>query len=285
MHTRIAVSAAVVAVLAAHPGTAAAQAPPTPRDSAPAPAFTDTGGVTLRGIVQDTAGRPLLGAQVSAVGQLAITEADGRFELRDVRADTIHLFVRRIGHQPAAISLAPPGGLIVDFAVTLVPNVVELGTIVIEGRTLDRRLWSEGFYERAKLGFGTSFGPEELGRHSSIETALRMVPSVRVSRTADGRVVALGPAMAGSVCPLTVYVDGVLVRWADEVGLNALVGPGEVLAMEVYPRATQVPATLRPAGPVGGGGGIPSPGSGAVSGGPVDCGALAVWTRPPGDPR
>lgn len=272
------VAVVALALLAASAPPAAAQAP------------ADTGGVTLRGIVRDTAGRPLLGAQIMTAEATTITDADGRFELRDLRADTLHLIIRRIGHQPTSITLAPDRGVIVEFAATLVPNVLELGTIVIDGRTLDRRLWTSGYYERAALGHGTYFGPEELGRHSSLETALRMVPSVRMSRAMDGRVMAFGRSGVG-FCALSVYLDGILVRWANDVGLETLVLPGEVLALEVYARASQVPAMLRTVGGVAGvGTGLPSPdASGANAGpandGPVDCGAISIWTKPPGDPR
>jgi hypothetical protein len=277
---RIPAAAALMALSAAL-SAAGAQAPPTQgAPPAPAPAVTDTGGVTLRGIVRDTAGRPLVGAQVMTAEATAITEADGRFELRDLRADTLHLLIRRIGHQPASITLAPDRGVIVEFAATLVPTVVELGTIVVEGRTLDRRLWTAGYYDRAALGHGTYLGPEELGRHSSLATALRMVPSVRMSRAPDGRAMAFGPTGTG-VCPLDVHVDGVLVRWANEVGLETLVGPGEVQAVEVYARASQVPAMLRTVGGVAGTGGVPNA-TGVANDGPVDCGALLVWTKGPG---
>ena len=283
MHPRIAASAVVV-VLAALPITAAfAQAPP-PRDTAAPPAVADTLAVTLRGIVQDTAGRPLLGAQVMTAEATAITGADGRFELRDLRADTLHLLIRRIGHQPASIMLAPDRGVIVEFAATLVPTVVELGTIVVEGRTMERTLWRNGFYDRQRAGHGTYFDPEKLAQHPSVVTALQMTPSVQVMRTPDGRAIALGRSGA-KFCTLAVYIDGVLVRSASDIGLEMLVLPGDVLAMEVYPRAVHVPNTLRSAGPSDGGGGLPSPGSGAVSGGPVDCGAVVLWTKPFDDVR
>lgn len=270
---RLPAVAVLLTLLAA--GAGAQQAPPPPADTTLA-----ADAVTLRGIVRDTAGRPLLGAQVMTAEATTITDADGRFELRDLRADTLHLLIRRIGHQPASITLAPDRGVIVEFAATLVPTVVELGTIVVEGRTMERTLWRNGFYDRERAGHGTYFGPEELGRHSSVVTALRMTPSVQVSRTMDGRAIAMGRSGVGW-CQLAVYLDGVLVRWANDVGLETLVLPGDVLAMEVYSRAVQVPATLRSAGPSGGGGGLPSPG-GAVSGGPVDCGAIVIWTKPLG---
>jgi len=265
---------ALLLLLPVLPAAAAAQAPA---------ASADTGTVTLRGVVRDTAGRPLAGAQVTTEEATTISGADGHFELRDLRADTLHLLIRRIGHQPASITLAPDRGVVVEFAATLVPNVVELGTIVVEGRTMERTLWRNGFYDRERAGHGTYFGPDELARHPSLETALRMTPSVYVTRTSDGRVGALGRS-GTDFCVLAVYLDGVLVRGADEVGLEALAMPGDVLALEVYPRATQVPGTLRSAAPSAGGGGIPSPG-GAVGDGPVDCGAIMIWLKPLGGAR
>jgi hypothetical protein len=58
----------------------------------------------------------------------------------------------------------------------------------------------------------------------------------------------------------------------------------DVLAIEVYPRATQMPSYL--SGYTGGadggsGGGIPSPGGVNLRGaGSVDCGAIVIWSKP-----
>lgn len=246
-----------------------------------APAAART--VTLAGIVRDTADRPLSGAEVW-VGDAHATMSgeDGTFQLAGIPADTLVLRVRRIGYRPAEVLLAADAGVRVELAVRLVPAAVELGTIVVEGRAMDTRLWQSGFYDRQKMGRGTYFGPEFLARHGgSMSGLLREVPSVTVVRDARNRATALGRSTMGS-CPLNVFIDGTLARWAGDEGLDFLVDRRDVLAIEVYPRITQLPSSF--AGYAGASAltsGLPSPGAAALQGvGAVDCGALVIWTRP-----
>ena len=51
---------------------------------------------------------------------------------------------------------------LVTVTVRMTPSGVTLGTIVVEGKKLDARLWKTGFYRRAKAGMGTFFTPEQL---------------------------------------------------------------------------------------------------------------------------
>lgn len=267
----------LLAAVAAAPA-AAAQAP-TAADSA-------ARYVTLVGVVRDTSGRPLAGAEVRAgATQLTVSDADGSFLLTGVEPDTVQLLVRRIGYRPADVVLAANAGLRVELLVRMVPAAVELGTITVEGRTMDTRLWQSGFYERQKVGSGTFFDPEFLARHrGTIDGLVREAPGVRVDRDRYGRSVARG-RFGGGWCSLNVFIDGVYVRWANDVGIDQLLSRQEVLAVEIYPRGTQVPATL--AGYTAAGGGVMlSPGGtgGGASGG-SDCGVISFWTKPIGEER
>lgn len=244
--------------------------------------------VTIVGVVRDTAGRALRGAEVrTGARSFAVTDDEGRFTLLGVTPDSVQLLVRRIGYQPADVVLVAAPGVRVELAVKLVPAAVELGTIVVEGRAMDTRLWQTGFYDRQKSGFGTHFGPEKLGRYGATLSALMSeIPSARVVSGNFGSGVAYGPSMAGGYCPLNVFIDGVFIRWAPEIGLDQLVDRNEILAVEVYPRVTEMPSVLsRTVGPVDGavGGAVPSAGGVSLVGvSSVDCGALIVWTKPLG---
>ena len=261
--------ALLLCAAAAAASPAAAQAP-TAADSA-------ARYVTLVGVVRDTSGRPLAGAEVRAGAALfTLTDADGAFHLTGVEPDTVQLLVRRIGYRPADVVLAANAGLRVELLVRMVPAAVELGTITIEGRTMDTRLWQSGFYERQKVGSGTFFDPEFLARHrGTMDGLVREATGVRVQRDRYGRSVALG-RFGGGWCPLNVFIDGVLVRWANDVGIDQLLNKQDVLAVEIYPRGTQVPASLAGYATAGGGGG--------ATGG-TDCGVISFWTKPIGDDR
>lgn len=256
---------------------AAAASAPIAAAQAPTAADSAARYVTLVGVVRDTSGRPLAGAEVRAGAALfTLTDADGSFRLTGVEPDTVQLLVRRIGYRPADVVLAANAGLRVELLVRMVPAAVELGTITIEGRTMDTRLWQSGFYERQKVGSGTFFDPEMLARHrGTIDGLVREAPGVRVNRDRYGRSIALG-RFGGGWCQLNVFIDGVLVRWANDVGIDQLLNTQDVLAVEVYPRGTQVPATLAGYTATGGGGG--------ATGG-TDCGVISFWTKPIGADR
>jgi hypothetical protein len=254
--------------------------------------------VTLVGVVRDSSGRALANAEVRAGAELATMSDDrGRFSLPGVPPDTIQVLVRRIGYLPANVVLAADPGTRVELAVNLVPSAVELGTIIVEGRRMSTHLNREGFYARQARGFGTHFGPEELERHAAMPLTgfLSMVPSVSVERGAGGRAVAWGSGGAGRQCPLTVYLDGVVSRWATDAGLDNIVNRHDILGIEVYSRsgelATAYGATGQNRSDSRGGFGsrnhaildgevVASGEVGGVS--TSDCGALMIWTKPPG---
>jgi len=284
---RVLLLALFVAPVAAPP--LRAQEPASVTDSTAASLGAQT--VTLVGVVRDTAGRSLSGAEVRAgARQFTISDADGRFVLEGVAPDTIQLLVRRIGYLPAEVVLEARAGLRVELAVKLVPSVTELGTITVNGVRMDTRLWTSGFYDRQKLGSGTFFTPEYLERHAgSVGSLLREAPSVTVVRDYYGRAVAMGPVLSLSAasCPLNVFLDGVLIRWADEAGLDGLMDHQDILAVEVYPRATQVPPAFggysAGSSSSGGSGRSSSQGESKVGADGGDCGALVIWTKPIGD--
>ena len=236
--------------------------------------------VTLVGVVRDTTGRALSGAEVRAgADAFTLTDQSGRFEISGVEGDTVQLLVRRIGYLPADVILEAAPGLRVELAVSMVPAAVQLGTVVIEGRQMDTRLWRNGFYEREKSSFGYAFGPDEVdGKPIPVSALAVQAPGVHLVHGAAGKAIPYG-RIGSRQCALNIFLDGMHIRWASEVGIDQLVNRQEVIAVEVYPRATSVPtAFLRDAV------GLPSPG-GAVggSGAATDCGVLLIWTRPLGE--
>ena len=278
-----------------------------PADSAAAALPVVLAGVVLAGVVRDTAGRPLSGAEVRTTDRITLSEADGTFLLTGVAGDTVQLLVRRIGYRPAEVLLTvEPHVRRVELAVRLVPAVVELGTITVEGRALSTRLLQAGFYDRQTLGMGTFFDAEYLQHFGgTLGGLLREVPSVQVQYARGTSAVPMGPTGFGGVCPLQVFLDGVLIRFATDVGLDNLLAKEDILAIEVYPRAAQVPSGMRGYGGVESSGGGPSvasrlvrarggskggqpptAGSEQANGkGPVDCGAIGIWTKPFESPK
>ena len=94
----------------------------------------------------------------------------------------------------------------------------------------------------------------------------------------------MGRLPNGSECPLSVFVDGNFIPWATSTGIDDVVNRDDVLAVEVYPRASEMPAKIAGRG---GRSGLGTIGTVTIAGaapqyggGFVECGAILVWTKP-----
>jgi hypothetical protein len=278
------ICAALVALIAGKPADALAQRINTIQPTSPK-------SVTIDGIVTDGLGRPLAAAEIIVDDDhRAISNARGEFSIAGLPAGVVEFMARRIGYQPTNTAIQIEPGLTVHVAIKLVPVATQLGTIVIEGKAVDRALWNTGFYQRRDGAMGQFFDAEYMKRYrTSLGGLLENVAAVRVQRGPSnqggrGGPVPMGRLPNGDACPLNVFVDGNLIPWASTTGIDDVVGRDDVLAMEVYPRASEMPATI-----VGRGG---STGVGSIGtfnlqgaslqygGGFVECGAILIWTKP-----
>ena len=275
--------AALLGVLAA-PSIAPAQRINTIRPAPPAATGT---GVTLDGVVRDREGRPLAAAEVFVDGEhRAITNSRGEFTLSGLNGGVIDFTARRIGYTPITSAVqVDPGTLRVSIAIKLVPIAQELGTMVVEGKRMSKALWQTGFYKRQDTGRGTYFDDAYMEHFkASIGGLLGTVNGVTVDRRGNNIAVAYGKLPNGSLCPLSVFVDGNFISWATQMGIDDVVNRDDVLALEIYPRASEMPARI--AG-LGGTAGVGSLGTVNIQGASVqtgqeyaECGAILIWTKP-----
>jgi len=95
----------------------------------------DMDGVTLDGIVVDKeSGDPLEDAHVFLAGSMrgTTTDAEGRFELRDVRKGAQRLYASMLGYEPQFFDLFLQTDTTYTFAFRLPPQVIERPGIVVE---------------------------------------------------------------------------------------------------------------------------------------------------------
>ena len=245
--------------------------------------------VTIDGIISDGLGRPLAAAEVIVDDEhRAISNARGEFSISGLPAGIVEFIARRIGYQPMNSAIQIDPGVTVHLAIKLVPLATQLGTIVIEGKRMDRALWNTGFYQRRDRGTGHYFDAEYMKRfNTSLGGLLENVASVRVERGPShqggrGGPVPMGRLANGNLCPLNVFVDGNHIPWASMTGIDDVISRDDVLAMEVYPRASEMPATIVGRGGASGGmGSFNLQGATVHSGGGfVECGAILIWTKP-----
>jgi len=253
-------AALVLSGAAAHP--VLAQDPGASRDTVRAPLLP----FALTGTVRDTLGHPLRAAEVRAGERVAITDSLGRFRLDSLHDDPIYVVVRRIGYQLAQTTIErQPDVTEIRIGVRLEPSAVQLGTIVVNERRLSKELLRSGYLQRERAGIGTFFDEKKLGRMGHTYTGvLGAVSGVDIQFGNFGSVIALGKINTGmgrGSCVMDVFLDGMYVPWAAELGLNSVIPKRELLAVEVYPRAALVPARFK-------------------RGGRVECGAIALWSKP-----
>ena len=269
-----------IAVAFAIPAIASAQRINTIKPTAPT-----TNAVTLDGIVRDREGRALAAAEVIVDEEhRTITNSRGEFSIPGLEPGIIEFTARRIGYTPVTSAVQVDPGLTVHLAVKLSPLAIQLGTMVIEGKRMDKTLWQTGFYQRQQTAAGHYFDDEYFRQHQiSLGTVVSNVPRVFLDRKSNGTTLALGTTVNGTGCLMNVFVDGHNVPWATD-GIDGVVNRDDVLAVEVYPRASEMPARIAGRGGMNGLGSLGNVqlrGS-TLTQGPTagDCGAILVWTKP-----
>ncbi len=244
--------------------------------------------VTLTGVIRDPDGRALAAAEVIVDSEnRAVSNSRGEFTIAGLPAGIVEFTARRIGYQPTTTAIDIQPGLTVHLGIKLVPAAVQLGTMVIEGKAVDKTLWQTGFYQRQNAGMGDYFDSEYMRRHQAgLGALMGNVAGVRVDRgTGDrGGPVATGPRPDGSRCALNVFVDGNIIPWSATTGIDDVVNRDDVLAVEVYPRASEMPAKIAGRGGATGVGAIGTVSlqgaSRQLGGGFSECGAVLIWTKP-----
>lgn len=223
--------------------------------------------------VKDEAGRSVPAAQlrvdsaawlpVESTGTLAIQTAPGRHVIH-ARAVGLGLDSLRInvsdGESLAAILTLHQAHVLTGVTVTGKADTVR----VAPSATID---WNEGFDSRRAHATGGSFlDRAAIDKRGAVRMSelLRSLPGVALLPIGgplggnDYMVVMRGIAtVKGEVCPVQYYLDGHPYQADDNV--DRLITPKEVVAMEVYPGASQVPPQFK---------------------GPTSrCGVIVIWTR------
>jgi hypothetical protein len=218
----------------------------------------------VRGVVTDTAFRPLADASVEVVGwggRITTTES-GRFEIRDLPAGRLLLVVRHIGYAPVAIGveLAPSDTQRLSFALERLRTWLD--TVRVTERVRSFRLAE--FDERRKLHTGQYMDAEQIEKRHPVRLTdlLRTFVGVQVSDspTGGGSIVARRMNSLQASCPVQAYVNGTMLP--NPVNPNAdLPEPSAIAGMELYTGPSTIPLQYK-----------------SVSGGGF-CGVLLIWTK------
>ena len=219
----------------------------------------ETGGIV--GVVSDSAGGLVAGAQVSIAGVRgrAETGADGAFRMAGVPAGSQLLIARRIGFRPESLAVSVRQGVVAEVAVRLRATPQQMAPVIVEaGRSRPvGRL--RRFNERRVQGIGHFFTAADIARRNPqvVTDLLRTLPGVRINPTNGQRVV----TFRGQRCPPLVWVDGAPAS-AGYLDVDNFT-PSSLAGIEVYLGPATVPTELQ------------------WVLGKSSCGVIALWTQVP----
>jgi hypothetical protein len=220
-----------------------------------------------------------------------VVDSLGVFRMRSWHPGKYKLKTQAIGYATVTSeTLELATGDRLELTVRLATNAVPLEPIVVKVRARESlaEIALSGYYDRRdagrRLGLGRFFDRGALaGRGKRLTDVLRTIPGVRVINVQNCPVPLV--TMAGnsatrleeiktdqlvrlstmaeackpaSVCRANVYVDGVQMAFDETISVDQTVPMEWVEAIEVYRRASEIPAEFL---------------------GRATCGVVAVWTR------
>lgn len=209
------------------------------------------------GHVRDSAGTPIVAAQVTSADHRTLTDTAGRFSLDGLPVGTVLIRFRRLGYEPRDSSMEVSADRRDSMRVVLIALPVEL-----EGISSDAtRLVLVDFYRHKSSGTGRYFDREQIEAFNARETSdiLRRLPGIQLRPDANGRLVLRMGRSSGN-CPPDFWVDGVRAQFlnVDDIPLN------DIEALEIYHGPAGLPPEFM-----------------NRLGNPA-CGAVVIWTRLPG---
>jgi carboxypeptidase family protein/TonB-dependent receptor-like protein/TonB-like protein len=215
----------------------------------------------IAGVVRDSSGARLVGADLSVTGTTLRTISDtaGRFRFVGVPAGASALHVRRLGYRAGSVPVTVEGGGTASITITLARLPRELDPVLVEASRQPGVRYLQGFYERRSKGHGYFVTRDQISTRqwSDLTDVLRsLVPAVRIS---SSRMARNAVRLRGSRCAPLVWLDGAPAM-AGEFDLD-VISPETVSGIEIYPGPATVPVEFR------------------STRGLEACGVIVVWSR------
>jgi outer membrane receptor protein involved in Fe transport len=218
---------------------------------------------SVRGtVLEHETGAPLAGATISLTSDRdeggdpgsRVSDDSGQFLFEDVQPRRYSIAVTRIGYRTFSDTLVVVPESDIRIVVELSPAPIALEAVVV---VVNRSPMMAGFEARRRRARGTFITRDEIEATNPafVSDLLRTVPGATFVRRRMGN---LEIRMRGG-CRPTVWVNGgrAIDASVSEIGIDQILSPYEVEAVEVYRGAGAVPAQF----------------------GPEACGAIVIWTR------
>jgi hypothetical protein len=213
--------------------------------------------VRVRGTVVDSAGAPVAGAEVRAVGtELLVLTSDSGIFRAELPAGPVVFAVRRLGYEPSTFMATLRPGKTNGVRLTLTTMAQGLPEVVVAEQR--DQSWLRTFNQRAANQQGTFITRSEIERARARITSdilRRRVPSVQVVPTRTGTRVFIRGNTAHRCAPQ------LFVHATPYSGDLDDFPPDAIEALEIYSGASELPPELNI--------------------GRAMCGAIVIWTRDP----
>ena len=218
---------------------------------------------TVTGIVSDSSGLPLLGAEVTvdSADVRTVTDVDGAFRLGGIPFGTRTLRARRLGFAPARMTVEVAQGVEASATVRLKSVAIPLPTVVVRPARMNYTGRLAGYYERLERKTGGYFiTRDQIDKESTrlLGQLLQHVPGVTAVR---GRGGITGIRLRGRTCWPLVWIDGTPMP-SGEVDLDSF-SPTSIHGIELYLGSTTAPAKYIYTRDVS------------------SCGTILIWSRGP----
>jgi hypothetical protein len=215
-------------------------------------------------VVRDEKGRPLAGAQllVWESGLTATSRDDGTFAISHLPAGTRTLEARYVGYSPERVTVELMSDRTASVTVAMTQKVDVLKDVTVYGRDRGLELELEhvlaGFNQRRELGFGHFITRADIEKKRPLRFTdlLRSTPGVKVVPGGNNEYAIVSTRTQGNSCKSDIYLNG--TRLKDPSGIDVMVDPNEVAAIEIYAGISETPPQF----------------------GRSECGSVVIWTVP-----
>ena len=197
---------------------------------------------TISGTVTDSAGVPILGAEINVDGAdvHAFTDVAGVFHLGGVPYGTRALNARRLGFSPARITVEVAQGGEATVAVRLKPLAMALAPIIIRPSRMNYTGRLAGYYERLEKRSNGYFITRDQIDHESTRLLAQLLQHVPGVTAVRGRGGITGIRLRGRTCWPLIWIDGTPMP-SGEVDLDSF-SPTSIHGIELYLGSTTAPA-------------------------------------------
>jgi hypothetical protein len=218
---------------------------------------------TIAGVIADSAGAPIVGAEVTVQGPGAsVSSGDrGEFRVSGLTAGRMIVKARRLGYRPDSIAMMAADVPNPPVTLHLSRVASQLAPVVVKSNRIEYRGRLAGYYERLdKKGGGYFITRSEIEKQNprTLSQLLQRAPGMSQFR---GRAGLSGVRMRGRSCWPLVWLDGTQMP-AGEVDLDGI-PPNTLHGIELYLGSTTAPMRY------------------TLSRDLSSCGTILLWSRGP----